>query len=151
MSRLDVFEHRLCNPFGVIGGPVWVTGRRRCVGVGHFAAAGLDDNVLSETKITVIYDNPADPDVFEAAYESEQLEAARRIPGYLRLEASKVWPKEDGSPTPAYHMIDLYYPDYDAVSTAVTTPEAGAFFAAMSRLATGGVRVLVSDVEVPQP
>jgi len=105
---------------------------------------------LSETKITVIYDNPTDPDGFEATYETEQLEAARRIPGYLRLEASKVWPKEDGSPTPAYRMIDLYYPDYEAVSTAVTTPEAGAFFAAMSRLATGGVRVLVSEVEVPQ-
>jgi uncharacterized protein (TIGR02118 family) len=106
---------------------------------------------LSETKITVIYDNPTDPDAFEAAYQSEQLEAARRIPGYLRLEASKVWPKEDGSPTPAYRMIDLYYPNYAAVSTAVTTPEAGTFFSAMARLATGGVRVLVSEVEVPQP
>jgi uncharacterized protein (TIGR02118 family) len=106
---------------------------------------------IVRNQITVIYDNPTDPDAFEAAYESEQLEAARRIPGYLRLEASKVWPKEDGSPTPAYRMIDVYYPDYAAVSTAVTTPEAGAFFAAMTRLATGGVRVLVSDVEVPQP
>jgi hypothetical protein len=48
-------------------------------------------------------------------------------------------------------MIDLYYPDYAAVSKAVTTPEAGEFFAAMARLATGGVRVLVSDVEAPQP
>ena len=106
---------------------------------------------MSETKITVIYDNPTDPDAFEATYESEQLEAARRIPGYLRFEASKVWPKEVGSPTPAYRMIDLYYPDYAAVSKAVTTPEAGEFFAAMARLATGGVRVLVSDVEAPQP
>ncbi len=105
---------------------------------------------MSETKLTVIYDNPADADAFESAYEAEQLEAARKIPGYLRLEASKVWPKEDGSPTPAYRMIDLYYPDYDSVSVAVTTPEAGAFFEAMGRLSTGGVRVLVSDVEVPQ-
>jgi hypothetical protein len=62
----------------------------------------------------------------------------------------RVWPKEDGSPTPAYRMIDLYYSDYAAVSAAVTTPEAGAFFAAMARLSTGGVRVLVSDIEVPQ-
>lgn len=105
---------------------------------------------LSETKLTVIYDNPTDPAAFESAYESEQLELARRIPGYLRLEASKVWPKEDGSPTPAYRMIDLYYPTYDDVSVAVTTPEAGAFFEALGRLATGGVRVLVSDIEVPQ-
>jgi uncharacterized protein (TIGR02118 family) len=93
---------------------------------------------------------PHDPDAFEAAYESEQLAAARRVPGYLRLEASKVWPKEDGNPTPAYRMIDLYYPDYAAVSTAVTTPESGAFFAAVTRLAARGVRVLVSDIEVPQ-
>lgn len=105
---------------------------------------------MPETKITVIYDNPTDPEAFEAAYASEQLEAARRIPGYVRFEASKVWPKEDGSPTPAHRMIDLYYPDYDAASAAVATPEAGAFFQAMARLSTGGVRVLFSDIEVPQ-
>ena len=103
---------------------------------------------LSETKVTVIYDNPVDAGAFESAYESEQLEAARRIPGYLRFEASKVWPKDDGTPTPAYRMLDLYYPDYDAAVAAVTTPEAGAFFEAMARLSTGGVRVLVSDIEV---
>jgi uncharacterized protein (TIGR02118 family) len=105
---------------------------------------------MSETKLTVIYDNPTDPEAFEAAYDSEQLAAARRIPGYIRFEASKVWPKEDGSPTPAYRMIDLYYPSYDAVSVAVATPQAGEFFEAMARLSTGGVRVLVSDIEVPQ-
>ncbi|MBV9319402.1 MAG: EthD family reductase [Mycobacterium sp.] len=105
---------------------------------------------MPETKITVIYDNPTDPEAFDAAYESDQLEVARRIPGHTRFEASKVWPKEDGGPTPAYRMIDLYYPDYDAASAAVTTPEAGEFFGAMARLSTGGVRVLFSDVEVPQ-
>ena len=105
---------------------------------------------MSETKITVIYDNPTAPEVFESAYDSEQLEAARRIPGHVRFETSKVWPKEDGSPTPAYRMIDLYYSDYAAASEAVTTPEAGAFFEAMARLSTGGVRVLFSDIEDPQ-
>ncbi len=105
---------------------------------------------MSETKITVIYDNPTAPEAFENAYDSEQLKAARQIPGHVRFEASKVWPKEDGSPTPAYRMIDLYYPDYAAASAAVTTPEAGAFFQAMARLSTGGVRVLFSDVEIPQ-
>jgi uncharacterized protein (TIGR02118 family) len=105
---------------------------------------------MSETKITVIYDNPTTPEAFESAYASEQLEAARRIPGHVRFETSKVWPKEDGSPTPAYRMIDLYYSDYAAASAAVTTPEAGAFFEAMARLSTGGVRVLFSDIETPQ-
>lgn len=105
---------------------------------------------MSETKITVIYDNPTDPEAFEAAFVAEQLEAARRIPGYIRFESSKVWPKEDGSPTPAHRSIDLYYPDYDAASAAITTPEFGAFFEALGRLATGGVRILFSDIEIPQ-
>jgi len=107
-------------------------------------------NPMSETKITVIYDNPVAPADFEAAYPSEQLEAARAIPGHVRIEASKVWPKEDGSPTPAHRMIDLYYASYDDASAAVTTPEAQTFFEAMARLSTGGVRVLFSDVEVAQ-
>lgn len=103
---------------------------------------------MPETKITVIYDNPEDPVAFESVYETEQLDAARTIPGYIRFETSKVWPKEDGSPTPAHRMIDLYYPDYASASAAVTTPEAGAFFEAMGRLSTGGVRVLFSEIEI---
>ncbi|MCV7229813.1 EthD family reductase [Mycolicibacterium komossense] len=105
---------------------------------------------MAETKITVIYDNPTDPEAFESAYPAEQLDAARSIPGHLRFEASKVWPKEDGSPTPAYRALDLYYPDYAAASAAVATPQAAAFFEAMQRLSTGGVRVLFSDIEISQ-
>jgi uncharacterized protein (TIGR02118 family) len=104
---------------------------------------------MPETKITVIYENPTDEDAFEESYPAQQLEAARQIPGHVRLEASKVWPKEDGSPKPAHRMIDMYFADYDAASRAVTTPEAGAFFQSMSRLSTGGVRVLFSEIEIP--
>jgi uncharacterized protein (TIGR02118 family) len=105
---------------------------------------------MSETKITVIYDNPVSAEEFEVAYPEQQLAAARRIPGYVRLEASKVWPKEDGSPTPAYRSLDLYFPDYATASEAVTTAEAQTFFEGLGRIATGGVRVLFSDIEVPQ-
>ena len=58
------------------------------------------------TKITLIIDNPADPAAFEDAYpEVESL--ARRLPGLRRTEAAKVWPKEDGTPTPAHRTLDL--------------------------------------------
>ena len=98
------------------------------------------------TKITVIYDNPTDPDAFEAGY-AEQLQLAKKLPGLQRIETSKVWPKEDGSPTPAYRSVDLYFADYDAASAAVTTAEAGALFPTIFGLATGGVRILFSDIE----
>jgi uncharacterized protein (TIGR02118 family) len=98
------------------------------------------------TKISVIYDNPVDPAVFEEGCPA-QLMLARALPGLQRLESAKVWPKEDGTPTPAYRTIDLYFDGYDTASKAVTTPEAGAFFPTIFELATGGVRILFSNIE----
>jgi uncharacterized protein (TIGR02118 family) len=100
------------------------------------------------TKITVIYDNPQDPAAFEAAYPG-QLVLAKKIPGIQRMETSKVWPKEDGSPTPAYRLLDMYFADYDAASAAVTTAEAAAFFPSVFALATGGVRIVFAHIEEP--
>ena len=98
------------------------------------------------TKITAIYENPKDSDAFEAGHQ-EQLALAKKIPGVQPIESAKVWPKEDGSPTPAYRVLDLYFTDYDAASEAVTTQEASAFVGKVSELATGGVRLLFADVE----
>jgi len=98
------------------------------------------------TKITVIFDNPTDPDAFEARY-ADHLQLARALPSLTRLESSKVWPKEDGSPTPVYRFIDLYFDDYDTASKAVTTEEAGAFVKDVFELATGGVKLAFADVE----
>ena len=99
------------------------------------------------TKITVIYDNPTDPAVFEVAYAEGQVALAKALPGLTRIETSKVWPKEDGTPTPAYRLIDMYFPDYDTASAAVTGPEAGALFPSIFGLATGGVRIVFADIE----
>jgi uncharacterized protein (TIGR02118 family) len=98
------------------------------------------------TKITVIYDNPEDAQAFEAGYP-DQLALARSIPGVQRIESAKVWPKEDGTTTPAYRLVDLWFADYDAASAAVTTDEAGAFFPSVFALGTGGVRIVFADVE----
>lgn len=98
------------------------------------------------TKITVIYDNPTAPDTFEAGYD-DQIALAKKIPGVQKVESAKVFPKEDGSPTPAYRLLDMYLTDYDTASKAVTTAEAGAFVGKVRKLATGGVRIVFTDVE----
>ncbi len=95
------------------------------------------------TKISFVYSNPTDPDAFEEAYP-DQLALARKLPGLTRLQASKVWPKEDGSPTPAYRLLDLYFADYAAASTAAT--EAGSLVTATLEHATGGVVIAFADV-----
>jgi uncharacterized protein (TIGR02118 family) len=98
------------------------------------------------TKITVIFDNPADAQVFEAGYP-EQVALAKKMPGVERVDSAKVSPKEDGSATPAYRLLDLYFPSYQAASQAVTTEQAAAFVGKVKELATGGVRIVFADIE----
>ena len=95
------------------------------------------------TKITFVYSNPADPDAFETAY-ADQVALARKLPGLIRLQTSKVLPKEDGSPTPAYRLLDLYFGDYAAASAAAA--EAGPLVAATVEHATGGVVIAFAEV-----
>ena len=97
------------------------------------------------TKITLIIDDPADPDGFEKAY-AEVRAAAESLPKLVRVESAKVWPKEDGTPTPAYRTLDLYFDSYQDASAAVTTPAAAAVFGGLA-----GTQVtfqgLFSDIE----
>jgi uncharacterized protein (TIGR02118 family) len=95
------------------------------------------------TKISFVYSNPTDPDAFETAYP-DQIALARKLPGLTRLQTSKVWPKEDGSPTPAYRLLDLYFDDYAAASAAAA--EAGPLVAATVEHASGGVVIAFAEV-----
>lgn len=79
------------------------------------------------TKITLIIDNPADREAFEAVW-AQVRSAADTLPAVQRVESAKVWPKEDGSPTPAYRTLDLYFASYEDASAAVEAPAAGAVF-----------------------
>jgi len=100
------------------------------------------------TKITIIYNIPTDLEAFERGFaETKQLDLARALPGLERLESSRVWPKEDGSPAPAHRLIDLYFADYDAASAAVAGTAAAQLFSAIFGIASGGVEVTFADVE----
>ena len=99
-------------------------------------------------KLTIIIDNPSDPEAFEAHYKSpEYQEALAKIPSVQRVESAKVFPKEDGSPTPAYRTIDIYFADYDTACAALESPEAGKLAGGLVKAATGGISLLLSDIE----
>jgi len=98
-------------------------------------------------KITVIFDNPSDPAAFEKHYAQGHRSLAEKIPNVKRVELAKVFPKEDGSPTPAYRTADLYFDGYAAACAAVATPEGQAFARDAVQLGTGGVKFLFSDIE----
>jgi uncharacterized protein (TIGR02118 family) len=99
-------------------------------------------------KLTVVYDNPKDPAAFEKHYNDIHVPLATKIPNVKRAELAKVFPKEDGSPTPAYRTADLYFDSYDAACAAVATPEGQAAIKDALEIGTGGVKFLLSDIEV---
>ncbi len=98
-----------------------------------------------QTKITLIIDHPAAPDLFEQELPTI-LDRAKALDGLVRVESAKVWPKEDGTATPAYRTLDLYFEDYDSASRAVGTPAAGAFFETFAK-AGGSFTGLFSEVQ----
>jgi len=98
-------------------------------------------------KLTVIYDNPKDSAAFERHYRDVHMPIARKIPSVRKVELAKVFPKEDGSPTPAYRTADLYFDSYDAACAAIASAEGQAAIKDALALATGGVRFLLSDIE----
>jgi hypothetical protein len=100
------------------------------------------------TKLTIIIDNPSDPGAFEAHYNSNAYrEPLGKLPDVQRVESAKVFPKEDGSPTPAYRTIDIHFPDYATACAALASPQAGELAGGLAQAATGGIRFLLSDIE----
>ncbi len=98
-------------------------------------------------KLTVVYDNPTDPAAFEEHYKNVHMPLAGKIKNVKRVELAKVFPKEDGSPTPAYRVAELYFDDYETACAAAASPEGQATLADAQQIATGGVKFLLCEVE----
>lgn len=98
-------------------------------------------------KLTVIYDNPADPTAFEEHYANVHVPLAGKLPNVTRAELAKVFPKEDGSPTPAYRVAELYFDSYDSAVAALNTQEGQALATDAIELGSAGVKLLLCDIE----
>ncbi len=98
-------------------------------------------------KLTVVYDNPTDPDAFEKHYKEVHVGLAGAIPDVQRAELSKVFPKEDGTATPAWRTADLYFADYDTACAALASPAAQAAVQDALQIGTAGVKFLLCDIE----
>ncbi len=98
-------------------------------------------------KLTVVYENPKDPAAFEEHYHAKHMPLVAKIPNLKRVELAKVFPLESGGPTPAYRVAELYFDDYDTACTSLSTPEAGAVVKDAQQVATGGMKLLLCDIE----
>jgi len=100
------------------------------------------------TKVEIIIDNLDAPEAFDAVLP-DVLDKARAVPGVRSLESSRVWPKEDGTPTPAFRTLTLLFDGYDEASAGTASPEGGAFFGTLVEATGGRITGLFLDVETP--
>ena len=97
-------------------------------------------------KLSVMYGQPKDPAAFEKYYAETHMPLAGKMQGLSKIELSKVVGTPDGGAPAFYRMADLYFEDPEHMKRVMDTPEAKATVADLGNFATGGVTVLISEV-----
>src|SRR5215203_6171386 len=98
-------------------------------------------------KGTALFGHPQDLDAFEEHYASTHVPLVRKIPNLRRFEAAKVVATPDGG-DPAYHRIgELYFEDVEQMQAGLSLDEGQAVTADFQNFATGGVTLLISEVD----
>ena len=98
-------------------------------------------------KVTVLYGPPTDPAAFERYYAETHMPLVARIPGALRAEKAKVVGTPDGTPAPFHRVFEFWFESAERMQASLGSPEGLAAIADIPNYATGGVTILISEVD----
>lgn len=98
-------------------------------------------------KVTVLYNEPINPDGFEDYYFDRHLSIAAKIPNVTRVETAKAAATPDGSPLPYFRMAELWFDDLQTLQTSMGSPEGQATVADLANFATSGADVFIAAVD----
>lgn len=98
-------------------------------------------------KLTVLFGPPTDAAAFEDYYANTHLPLVAKVPGILSHERTKVIATPDGSEPPYYRVWEGWYENADQLQASFASPEGQAAAGDLQNFATGGVILLISDVE----
>ncbi len=70
-----------------------------------------------------------------------------KIPNLQRFEAARIVATPDGSEPPYYRIGELYFEDAEQMRTGLGSEEGQAVVADFRNFATGGVTLLISEIE----
>ena len=84
-------------------------------------------------RLTVVYDEPADPEAFDRRYTDEHIRLVKAVPGLSSLQLSH---PRGGTP---YLVAELFWPSEDAYKASAATPDRTAATTAHPRQAAAWV------------
>lgn len=99
-------------------------------------------------KVTVLYHHPKDTQHFEEYYAEKHLPMARQMPELSKLELTKFESAPGGAQPAYYRMAELYFHARKTMEETMGSPEGQMTIDDLTNFATGGVTILLGDVEV---
>ncbi len=98
-------------------------------------------------KGTALFGHPEDPDAFEEYYANTHVPLVQKIPNLLRFEPARVVATPDGSEPSYYRIGELYFEDIEQMQVSLSSDEGQAVVSDMQNFVTGGVTMLISDLD----
>ncbi|QNJ97677.1 EthD family reductase [Constantimarinum furrinae] len=98
-------------------------------------------------KITVLYGHPKDAETFEKYYKEKHLPLAATMEGVEKLELTKVLGTPDGKKGEYYRIAEMYFSSIEQMQETMASPEGQDTVNDLSNFATGGVKVMIGNVE----
>jgi uncharacterized protein (TIGR02118 family) len=96
-------------------------------------------------KITLLYKQPISADEFERGWAKHKREHGGRMPGLRRIDRAIVKDTIDGSGSPYYRVIDLWFDDEEQLRAALASDIGRETFDDLPSFASGGYIGLISS------
>ncbi len=102
-------------------------------------------------RLTALYGQPQDSAAFDHYYQETHAALVQKIPGLKGFVVNKPAPLNPQEQSPYYMIGELYFESIAAFQTALQSPEGQAAAGDLQNFATGGVTLLVGEVQVYKP
>ncbi len=97
-------------------------------------------------KLVALYKKPADMEAFERHYREIHTPLAKKIPGLMKLEVSRVFGAPAGEPK-FYLMAELYFENRDAMMAGLNSEEGKAAAKDVMGFAGDLIHMMFAEVE----
>jgi uncharacterized protein (TIGR02118 family) len=131
---------------GVGTGAVLLPGRE-AESAAQEATPVTNPTAATPVKLVALYGSPTDAKAFERYYAKTHIPLAQQLPGLQRVETALLGGIAADGAVPYYRIAELWFAAMKQFRTAVASPQGQALAADVANFATGGVTVLVAQID----
>lgn len=97
-------------------------------------------------RVLALHNAPVDESTYTGYYLEQHMPIVREVPGVRNIRYGRVIRAADGGAAPYYLVSDVYFDDEAALEVALASPRMADALADVPNFATGGVTIMICDV-----